>query len=260
MTKENTYKKIKEATVAIVTMIPDGHTPFTILGSGFCIDAQGIIVTCEHVLSAFMPKSVHELIAELPPKPSGDGVQKAGPVSLLKPFAILYRTDLSSTKLFAFPSQIDLMVALTDCDLGVMRMLPHTAFPQGYPTVEIEDYDTIQEGDEISACGFPLGNFLYNQIGTVTSSFTKGIISSIIPSPGVGKNLLRGFQLNLTATHGNSGGPVFSLETGKVLGVVQQGVENRKGELIQGLSKAEAVYPIFRNNLVETVKTATSQK
>ena len=52
---------------------------------------------------------------------------------------------------------------------------------------------------------------LHDQIGTVTSSFTKGMISSIIPAHGVAREHVRGFQLDLTATNGNSGGPVFSL-------------------------------------------------
>ena len=78
---------------------------------------------------------------------------------------------------------------------------------------------------EIGTCGFPLGNVLQEQIGTVTSSFTKGTISSIILAANVARDHLQGFQLDLTATNGNSGGAVFSLATGKVLGVLQGGIQ-----------------------------------
>jgi S1-C subfamily serine protease len=106
----------------------------------------------------------------------------------------------------------------------MLRVLPHTAFPSGYPALESEDYEAVTEGDEVGTCGFPLGNYLHEQLGTVTSSFTTGVISSIISSPGVGKEVVKGLQLGLTATHGNSGGPMFSLASGKVFGVLQRGV------------------------------------
>ena len=57
--------RIKKATVALVLHHP-GHgaqQPFTIVGSGFCIDPKGLVVTCEHVLSAFMKVPVHVAMA-----------------------------------------------------------------------------------------------------------------------------------------------------------------------------------------------------
>jgi len=146
------------------------------------------------------------------------------------------------------------VVAKTDFDIAVLKIHLHTACREGYPTIEVEDYGNIREGDEVAICGFPLGNFLYNQLGTVSSSFCKGIISSIIPSAGTSQDTLRGFQLNLTATHGNSGGPVFSLETGKVFGVLSKGVIHPKdGTFIQGLVKAEPIYPLFKDDTIEQI-------
>ena len=135
--------------------------------------------------------------------------------------------------------------ALTNYDLAVIYIKKHVAFASGFPFVEIENYDEICEGNEIGTCGFPLGNYLYEQIGTITSSFTTGVISSIIPSQGCNKEYLKGFQLGITATHGNSGGPVFSISSGKVFGVLQGGVFHNKGEILQGIAKAEPVYPVL---------------
>ena len=256
MVQRQLYKRIKDATVALASMVPDGKTPFTIIGSGFCIDSSGIVVTCEHVLSGFMSKSIHEQITELPPKTNSNKVRKTGPFSVLKPFVLFYRTEESETELFVAACGIDIAVALTDLDLAMVRIPPHGLFPKGYPAIEIEDYSSIHEGDEVGTCGFPLGNYLYDQLGTVTSSLTKGIISSFIPAYGSRKDLLKGFQLNLTATFGSSGGPVFLLSTGKVFGVLQRGVAGPKGQIIQGLVKAEPVYPIFRHNLMKRMKEA----
>lgn len=255
---KNIYKKIKAATVAMgVMQTSDGKTPFTILGSGFCIDPRGIVVTCQHVLSAFMSKSIPDQIKGIDPAEKSKSVQNVNPPAVLEAFAIFYRPELIGHNLVIVPSKVDLMMAKTDYDLGLVRLLPHKHYPDGYPFIEIEDYDSLHEGQEVGLCGFPLGNFLLNQIGTVTSSFSKGILSSIIPSSGVGIEYLKGFQLNITATHGNSGGPVFSLETGKIFGVLQGGIfKDSKKNFFEGMVKAEPVYPMLAHDSVEVIKSA----
>jgi hypothetical protein len=109
-------------------------------------------------------------------------------------------------------------------------------------------YQRVMEG---------LGEGLHDQLGTVTSSFTKGMISSIIPAPGVTREHVTGFQLDATATNGNSGGPVFSLSTGKVFGVLASGAMHPHGYPI-GLTKAEPIYPLFENDLVARMAAGIS--
>ena len=149
----------------------------------------------------------------------------------------------------AVPPEVGIV---NDFDIAVFKLHKHPAFPAGFPKLEAADYADLHEMMEVATCGFPLGEALHDQIGTVTSSFTKGMISSIIPAQGIALKHLRGFQLDLTATNGNSGGPVFSLATGRVFGVLQGGVvhpENR--EIVQGLTKAEPIYPLFDTDLVD---------
>jgi Trypsin-like peptidase domain len=131
----------------------------------------------------------------------------------------------------------------------LLKLQKHGAFARGYPTLSIAEYSELHEMMEIGICGFPLGEALHDQLGTVTSSFTKGMISSIIPALGIAREHVKGFQLDATATNGNSGGPVFSLATGKVFGVLQSGARNPNGYPL-GLTKAEPVYPVFENDLV----------
>ena len=76
----------------------------------------------------------------------------------------------------------------------------------------------------VGICGFPLGNRLFDELGTVTSSLSQGVVSAFIPSAGLQQKDVRAFQLDARATHGNSGGPVFSWETGRVFGVLQGGI------------------------------------
>jgi len=244
------FKSVKSATVAlaIITERNDGSCPFNIVGSGFCVDSTGIIVTCGHVLSCFMPQPIMQQI---------DRLEQTGKLAIRHtPHVIFYGTNLqlNSDHIYSIPTQVSICLAKTDFDVALIRVVPHAAFPRGFPFLEIEDYGNICEGDEIATCGFPLGNYLYDQIGTVTSSFTKGIISSIIPGPDVPQKHLKGFQLNLTATNGNSGGPVFSLTTGKVFGVLQRGVVDDGGKIVPNLTKAEPVYPVFEHNSLEEMK------
>lgn len=256
MNRREVFDHVKSATVAIAAMNNEkAQHPFTIVGSGFCIDPVGRIVTCRHVVEALMEKTAAEQLAGISSQEKGKGIQELPPVHTITPFAVFYATKLSKENLYVFPCQVVAVAAKVDYDLAIMQIQTHKAFNKGYPFLEIEEYEAIAEGDEIGTCGFPLGNYLHEQLGTVTGSFTTGVISSIIPSPGSAKEYLTGFQLGLTATHGNSGGPVFSLATGRVFGVLQGGVQHTSGSLLQGLAKAEPVYPILTlRMLTETSK------
>ena len=193
MKYKDIFKKAKRATVAMAVLnFNNTSKPFEIIGSGFCIDSVGIIVTCRHVLSSFMSKSIDQQIkeAKVIGEHRGKEVKTAGPFNLIRPHAIFFDTERSSKRLFALPTAMDILIAREDKDIGVVRVLKHSYFENGYPFLEIENYENINEGDDIAICGFPLGTYLKERLGTVTSSFTKGIISSIIPAPGVSINLL----------------------------------------------------------------------
>lgn len=252
-------EKIKRATVA-VALIPDAPpkdrkvTPFTILGSGFCIDASGILVTCEHVVSAFTKQNIRQAIADVPP---GDRPQAVWPLKGLevqRPHVLFYAADRSGENLLVIPVPVTLAVAKLEYDLGLMRIGSHAAFPSGYPFLEPEEFNEIHEGMEVATCGFPMGNELHEQLGTKTSSFTKGILSSIAPAAGGAPELITGFQLDLTATFGNSGGPVFSWATGKVIGVLQGAPTERSGAVLPGIAHAESFHRILRDGTLDRFK------
>jgi S1-C subfamily serine protease len=251
-------QQLKKATVAVAIMhgrrpSPTKDQPFKIVGSGFCIDKTGIVITCRHVAEAFMEKSVDEQLAGISPEEKGKTVQRIEPVRTITPHALFY-VPLDEHRVVVAGVGVQLMVARTDLDLGILRLAPHHEFPNGFPTVEIEDFDDIHEGMEIATCGFPLGDDLLVQLGTVTSSFTRGIISSIIPMATTSRKDVKAFQLDLRATHGNSGGPVFSWETGRVLGVLQGSVDDQYGHHL--FSRAESIYPAFDDNSIERIKSA----
>jgi S1-C subfamily serine protease len=254
-------EQIKKATVALAVMHEQkrppssAEQPFTIVGSGLCVDARGIVLTCAHVIEAFMEKNIAEQIAAIAPEEHAKPIQNMGEVNTRIPHALFYVPRPERHEIVVMAARVEVIIAKTNMDLGGLRLLPHTAFVSGYPTVGFEDFENIHEGLEIATCGFPMGNLLFQQLGTVSSSFTRGILSSIIPAAGTNREYVTAFQLDLRATHGNSGGPVFSWESGRVLGVLQGGVSDRYGQFL--FSRAESVYRLLDEGLVDQLARAT---
>ncbi len=98
------------------------------------------------------------------------------------------------------------------------------------PKLNVRDSDSVREGQSIAFIGFPIGGAL--GFSPVTH---RGLISSItaVALPASNSTQLNArnvsslrsggfdiFQLDATAYPGNSGGPVFDVDTGDVLGVI----------------------------------------
>ncbi len=247
------FDSVKAATVAlaIMTKKKDGTCPYQVVGSGFCIDPIGIVLTCRHVLSAFMAKPIEEQLASFEQVKSDKGTKQGRLVHRHIPYVIFYKPR--PERLWAFPIQATNCIAKTNFDVAAVRVKQHVAYVAGFPSLQIEDLQDVYEGERVGTCGFPLGNYLHKQLGTATSSFSEGIISSIIPAPNVRQKHLKGFQLDIVTAPGSSGGPVFSLTSGKVFGVLQCALSVTPGA-ISALAKAEPVYPIFEHDAIKSLK------
>lgn len=258
MSKRDLYERVKRATVAIVMEIPNRlpKKPFTIVGSGFCIHKEGIIVTCEHVFRAFFDENAYqELMKDLPEENNPRAIEHR---HIKQQPQVMFLGGIQGTEIFMPVVGISDATIKQGFDVALFKLPKHNAFPNGYPTIEVADYDELHEMQEIATCGFPLGDGLFDQLGTVTSSFTTGRISSIIPLAGVPASDVKGYQLDLTATNGNSGGPVFSLESGKVFGVLQGGVIHPGwGTIFQGIAKAEPIHPAVEDGVVQRLIDGT---
>ncbi len=254
------FDRVKNATVALAVLHEENsprlaqQQPFTIVGSGFCVHPRGVVVTCAHVIEAFMEKNIKEQLASIPEPERTKSAQVIPDVRTLVPHALFYVPQPERHEIAVACARVDICVAKTNMDLGVVRLQPHGGFPSGYPTVDIEEFESLHEGLEVGTCGFPLGNLLFEQLGTVTSSFSRGIVSSIIPAAGVGRRDVTGFQLDVRATHGNSGGPVISWSNGRVFGVLQGGVSDQYGSFL--FSHAESLYRLLDDGVVEDILKA----
>lgn len=98
------------------------------------------------------------------------------------------------------------------------------------PALVLGNSAKVREGDDLAFTGFPIGGVL--GFSPVTHRATvSSITEAALPSPSARQlqgRAVRGlrdgtfeiFQLDATAYPGNSGGPVFDLQTGAVLGVM----------------------------------------
>lgn len=259
MDRREVTRTVKKATVAVIVMQQDGNTPFTIVGSGFCVDADGIIVTCKHVMEAMMVKTVQEQVDAATEDEKRKDIWRLPPVEHEKPWVVFYVTD-DPENVVAVRSEVISVRAKLDYDLAALRIAGHVKFRGGYPFLATEQFDNVREGDEIGICGFPLGNHLAQSIGAVTSSFSRGIISSIIPAENTPLEHLKGYHLDIAATHGNSGGPVFHIDSGKVLAVLSAGVVTRDNAVVQGLAVAEPIHPIIDGRTIGALKRDSGKK
>lgn len=81
-------------------------------------------------------------------------------------------------------------------------------------------------GGEVALLGFPLGSNLTDNVEELNISLARGYVSS-----NQTRNNQRTTFLDIKAFHGNSGGPIVSLESGLIIGVLVGAVLDQAGGL-----------------------------
>lgn len=192
----DTIARIKPSVVVVGTFSKLRSPAFIMRGTGFVVGDGTLIATNAHV--------VQEVAG-------GNGQD-----SLM----VLFRNGETSQ-----PREARLLTRDAEHDLALLRLVG-----PAMPALSLSSSDAVREGQSIAFTGFPIGGVL--GFSPVTH---RGVISSITPIVLPGGNtqdlkeksihrLRKGsfpiFQLDATAYPGNSGGPLFSPETGEVLGVI----------------------------------------
>lgn len=192
-----TIDRVKPSTVVVGTYKKTGSPQFSMRGSGFVIGDGNLVATNAHVVLDIADAEV-ELVVRTGP---GDGPGES---------------RLRRAKLVASSQQHDLAIIRID--------------GEPLPALRLANSDTVREGQAIAFTGFPIGGAL--GFSPVTH---RGTISSITPialpagnAQQINQKLIRQlktgtfniFQLDATAYPGNSGSPVFDVDSGEVIGVI----------------------------------------
>ena len=105
------------------------------------------------------------------------------------------------------PQPADVVAVNIKNDLAVLRVAQQGPMP--IPLAEMSD---VRVGQEIVLLGYPLCN-------NPDPSVAKGIVSGLNRTSAVGG--INVFQMDIAMTHGESGGPVLTMD-GRVIGIVDQ--------------------------------------
>ena len=189
--------RIKPSVLAVGYFKPAGSPRFAFRGSGFVVGDGNLLVTNAHVIESGGDVSIDgSLVVH-----SNEG----GGLGTLRPAEVV---EFDRTH-----------------DLALLRFNGNPL-----PALELGNAGSVREGQSVAFVGFPLGGVL--GFSPVTH---RGIVSSItsvaLPSPTakqlddraitrIREGIFALFQLDATAYPGNSGGPLFDIDSGAVIGVV----------------------------------------
>lgn len=209
-------QRSKPSLVLVGTYAETDNPRFSFRGTGFAVADGTYVVTCAHVLpDPAAPEGARKLMVHTF---AGDRVWKS------------HETEVVT---------VDRLH-----DLALLRMLDATV-----PPLKLAAPNQVKEGAEIALMGFPIGGVLgFSQVTH------RGIVSAItaiaLPAPsarGLNELAVRQLregafsilQLDAVAYPGNSGGPVFDVRTGQVVGIVSMVIT--KGSRESALSQPSGI-------------------
>ena len=179
------------------------NSQFFHIGSGAFIDKTGIIITARHVVEKFANQNsdTHpfpdEFVITLYPQRTAAGYR----LGFVRPCHCAFLPN-------------DSRFSDTASDIALLKV----ADDKGeLPTFKLPEKFKLREGDAIAAAGFPL-----RDIGNtnIQPNLCAGIVSQMNGILVNGKWTLKNFVADLAVHPGNSGGPVFDVSTGELLGIV----------------------------------------
>lgn len=189
--------------VAFVHPATGQFTPI-LNGTGFLIEGNGLVITAHHVTAnapadsiiSALPKDVAAFLAT-------NNLPITEVVQILKKYELAFIRNDPVRDLALYQSQ-------------ELKSAPHLNFETAFPA--------IADGEDAVVLGYPLSNpFL---------TATRAMIAAHILMPTVGQTtLLTQYKLDGSLNSGNSGGPVISVRTGKVIGMA----DAKAGSLSQNL-------------------------
>ncbi|QPK61923.1 trypsin-like peptidase domain-containing protein [Methylomonas sp. LL1] len=189
--------RVKPSVVAVGTFMPTRNPRAVFLGTGFAVADGRRVITNAHVTSKDLD------------------------VAHLERFAVFYRQDSQEHMQLA-----ELTATDEEHDLSMLNLADGRL-----PALEIGDSGRVREGELYAFTGYPIGMVL--GLYPVTH---RSIISAISPNaiPVIATRQLNVkmlkkletpydvFQLDATAYPGNSGSPLYDIETGKVMGIINK--------------------------------------
>ena len=221
MNLEKVFSRLRPSIVAFgskAVLTKDGKPPTLpgILGTGFVVRPDGIVVTNRHVA---------EVLEKLPRHPKTN--QSAA-------FALVFteiRKEREGLGMGAHMIEIDsfhLLTSFSSPDDYYGNGVPDLAFVQlgvtDLPAVKLASYDwSVRVGMEIATAGFPMGEdplVVNGALAQGTPLLRRGIVSGVSPFPCPQPH---GFVIDVMSQGGASGSPIFRTDKPEVNGILYAG-------------------------------------
>jgi len=185
-------EKNKNSIILVALYVPgeNNQGKVSIRGTGFIISEDGKFLTCGHVYKQIPQNELPYLEVSVPGKTDERGIT---------------HYDRYKVKLL----KID-----EENDFALMQIVSDKKFET---VEEIGNSESVKEGEEIIFTGYPLATELLGMQFGLTMNTNHCIISCVKRRMVDGS--LHFFMVDTHINNGSSGSPVFSLETGKIIGI-----------------------------------------
>lgn len=195
-------EKNKNSIILIEILIPKENNQATrsIKGTGFIISKDGKFLTCAHVYKQIPENELPYLQALVPGKIDEKGI-------------IHYERYKINVVKIDEKNDLALMQLVSD---NKIEFKPISGF--GNP-------ETVEEGDEVIFIGYPLALELIIMGFGITMNTNRCIVSSI-KRRGVDGSL-DFFIVDTHVNNGSSGSPLFSKDTGKIIGIASARISSK---------------------------------
>jgi serine protease Do len=139
-------------------------------------------------------------------------------------------------------TRLDASLAASDAESDVALLACDPGLP---PPLPLAGWDAAREGDEVAITGYPVVGKLLSVGFVPAPSTSRGSISARRLRDVDGASL-RQLQTDAAIAPGNSGGPLYSLRTGAVLGLTASRLQDEQG--IGFATPADALLPLLHGN------------
>jgi S1-C subfamily serine protease len=191
-------KKTRNSVIAIG--FKPAENQITIIGSGFCVGNDGEILSAAHLAVPLSEEQKKNLLGMVMIKQDDDGLETYNwlPLEIVK-------TDVNN----------DLAVfKIKDFEKTLLK--PKTLLRP----LELDDSEKVEIGDEAYFIGFPYAAQLIKDGFGATLIVNKAIVSNIKRDGVDPKHPKNWFIVDAISNPGNSGCPIISSDTNKVIGVM----------------------------------------
>lgn len=223
------YLEVKKSVVAIVSKVSSQpHFP-NIVGTGFIINENGLVFTCDHVINAIekLPRRQNAPREEWPAEVWMFHFEPdKGAVFVPMEIKGVIQTALFKAGGYYYGENLP--------DMGIIEV----DF-KGLPSLQISPEFNFKEGDLVALSGFPLGEETLLAPGwlhQLSPTLQTGVISAVLPHPCKHPH---GILLDVMCKGGSSGSPVFDVSTGEVIAMVYAGLNEKKVMRGQGMTVYE---------------------